>query len=222
MVMTRATEERQATVRPLRTTPSAEPRNSRGLVMVGASGMALAVLLFALGAVMRSNANFSQDYVARQLAEQRITFKPVDALSPEERQTECLVRFQGQPLTTGKQAECYANSYVGRHQKSVADGKTYSELREVQTGLRAQVAEAQVANDPRLPELQRQLADVTAKRQTLFEGESVRGLLLTSYGFSTLGAKADQAATVATAGGAALLLLSLVLLARAMRRRSSA
>jgi hypothetical protein len=183
--------------------------------------MALAMLVLALAAVMRSNADFSEDYVARQLAEQRITFKAADALTPEERRTECLLRFAGQPLITGTQAECYANNFIGRHLKSVADGKTYSELREVQTSLRAQLADAQARNDPSQADLQRQLNEVTAKRQTLFEGESVRGLLLTSYGFSTLGTKADQAATVAMAGGGAIVLVSLLILAKAMRGRRS-
>ena len=47
-------------------------------------------------------------------------------------------------------------------------------------------------------DIQRKLGESTGKRQTLFEGEALRGLLMTSYGFGTLGAKADQAAGFAT------------------------
>ena len=61
-------------------------------------------------------------------------------------------------------------------------------------------------------DLQRELAEVNGKRQTLFGGETVRGLLLTSYGFGTLGTKADQGAPVAFAASAVVLLLSLVVL----------
>jgi hypothetical protein len=188
-------------------------------VVLPAVGLALAAVLLVLGAVMRDNARFAEDYVARQLGEQRIRFAPVEALAPEERATPCLVANAGKPLTTGPQAECYANFFIGRHLKLVAGGKTFSELRGVQTALRSQVAEAQAKNDPKLADLQRQLNEVNAKRQTLFEGESMRGLLLTSYGFSTLGAKAGQAATVAFFSAGLLLPVSLGFLARGLRQR---
>jgi hypothetical protein len=195
-------------------------RNGRCL-LAGLAGLAVAALLLALGAVMRSNANFSEEYVGRQLSQQRISFKPADALTPEEREAECLVRFAGQPLTSGEQAECYANHFIGRHLQSVAGGRTYAELRGVQTTLRAQIADAQARKDPAAADLQRQLAEVTTQRQTLFEGETVRGLLLTSFGFGTLGSKADQAATVSTVAGGAVLVLALVVVARSLRRRAA-
>jgi hypothetical protein len=187
--------------------------------MLGIGGLAVAALLLALGAVMRSNADFSEEYVGRQLSQQRITFKPADALTPEEKESECLVRYAGRPLTTAQQAECYANHFIGRHLQSVAGGRTYAELRGIQTTLRAQIADAQARKDPEAADLQRQLNDVNGQRQTLFEGESVRGLLLTSFGFGTLGSKADQAATVATVGGGAVLLLTAVALARSAAKR---
>ena len=63
--------------------------------------------------------------------------------------------------------------------------------------------------DPALPGLQKQLAAVRAQRGVLFQGETSRGLLLTSFGFSDLGVKAGQAATVTFAAAAVLALLSL-------------
>jgi hypothetical protein len=219
--LTRAEAGPQLTqTEPTRTEPT-QRRSRRGLV-VGVGGLAVAALLVGLGALMTSNARFAEQNIGRQLAEQRITFKSADTLTPEERATPCLVKFAGTPLVTGAQAECYANHFIGQHLKSVADGKTYSEMREVQTTLRTQIAQAQATNDPAVGDLQRQLAEVTAKRQTLFEGESVRGLLMTSYGFGTLGSKADQAATVAFAGSGTVLVLSLAALALAARGRSGA
>ena len=215
MSMTHATEERAAD----RTGPADPSKGkSRGL-LIGIGGLAVAVLLLALGAVMRSNASFSEEYVGRQLAQQRITFKPLEALTPQERGTECLVRYAGQRLTTCKQDECYANNFIGVHLQFVAEGRTFAELREVQTSLRERLADAQARNDPAVADLQRQLNEINGKRQTLFEGESVRGLLLTSFGFGTLGAKADQAATVATLAGGAVLLLTALVLARSVSRR---
>jgi hypothetical protein len=180
----------------------------------GLAGIAVALTLVGLGSMLRSNAAFAESNVTKQMAEQRINFKPAEALTPEERGTPCLVKYAGQPLTSGAQAECYANHFIGNHLKKVADGRTYSEMRAVQTELRERLTRAQAASDPLVGDIQRELAEVTGKRQTLFEGETVRGLLLTSYGFGTLGTKADQGATVAFGASAAMVIFSLVILGR--------
>lgn len=128
-----------------------------------------AVLLLVLGLVLQNQANFAKSYVHDQLAAQKISFTPVKGLSDEEKQADCLVANAGKELTTGKQAECYANEYIGLHVKSINDGKT----------------------------------------DALFRGESLRGLLLTSYGFSVFGERAAQAAIVAFLAAAVLALASI-------------
>jgi hypothetical protein len=178
-------------------------------VLFSVGGIALAGLLLVLGLVMTSNANFAKSYVKTQLGQQNITFKTADTLTPEEAKSACLVQFAGQPLTTGKQAECYANEFIGLHIKSVANGQTYADLGTPQSALTAKVKAATAANDPTLPELQKQLTAVTAQRETLFKGETLRGLLLTSFGFSVFGVKGGQVATVAYIVAALLALLSL-------------
>ncbi|HVL07400.1 MAG TPA: hypothetical protein VM388_15530, partial [Acidimicrobiales bacterium] len=75
-------------------------------------GIGLAGLLLVIGVVMSSNADFSEKYVTEQLKEQKITFKAADKLTDEEKQSPCLVEYAGQALTTGKQAECYANEFI--------------------------------------------------------------------------------------------------------------
>src|SRR6476660_4001850 len=97
-------------------------------IMLSVGGVGLAVLLLVLGMVMTSNANFAKGYVHDQLAQQHIKFTAADKLSDEEKQSSCLVQYAGQDLTTGKQAECYANDYIGLHVKSVANanGLTYA------------------------------------------------------------------------------------------------
>jgi hypothetical protein len=185
--------------------------------LFSAGGIALAALLLVLGLVMTSNANFAKSYVKSQLSQQNITFKAADTLTSEEQQSACLVKFAGQPLTTGKQAECYANDFIGLHVKSVAKGQTYADLGAPQTALTAQVKAATATNDPALPDLQKQLASVTAQRETLFKGETLRGLLLTSFGFSVFGVKGSQAATVAYIVAGLLALLSLAGLFHALR-----
>ena len=178
-------------------------------VLVSLGGLALAVLLLVAGLVLTSNANFANNYVTEQLTAQNITFKSAETLTDEEKQQACLVEYAGQKLTTGKQAECYANNFIGLHLKSTADGKTYADLGAPQSALRAQVTQARESNAPNLADLEKQLSDVTAQRDTVFKGETLRGLLLTSYGFSEFGTKASQAAIVAYIAAALMLLLSI-------------
>jgi hypothetical protein len=158
---------------------------------------------------MTSNANFSKDYVKDQLTQQRITFKPLATLTAEENQSACLVKYAGQALSTGKQAECYANDFIGLHTRAVANGQTYADLGTPQSALTAKVKAAQAANDPALSNLQQQLTAITAQRETLFKGETLKGLLLTSFGFSVFGVKGGQVAMVAYLLAGLLALLSL-------------
>jgi hypothetical protein len=186
-------------------------------VLFSAGGVALAGLLLVLGLVMTSNADFARGYVRDQLSQQNITFTPAAQLNEEESQSACLVAFAGQRLTTGKQAECYANEYIGLHLTAVANGQTYADLGEPQSALRADVAAAKAANSPRLAGLEAELAAVTGQRETLFKGETLRGLLLTSFGFSVFGVKGEQVATVAYVVAGLLALLSLAGFFHALR-----
>ncbi|MDT5038043.1 MAG: hypothetical protein QOE03_3228 [Micromonosporaceae bacterium] len=185
-------------------------------LLFSAGGVVLAGLLLVIGVVLTSNSNFSHNYVKSQLSQQNITFKTAGTLTAEEQKSACLVENAGQKLTTGKQAECYANEFIGLHLKSIAGGKTYADLGAPQTALTAQVAAAQQSNDPALADLQKQLATVTAQRDTVFKGETLRGLLLTSFGFSEFGTKAGQAAMVAYLAAALLALLGLAGLVHAV------
>ncbi|MEA2686703.1 MAG: hypothetical protein QOE93_1898, partial [Actinomycetota bacterium] len=115
----------------------------RRRVLWSFGGLVLAGLLGALGVVMTSNASFAKTYVKDQLGQQHIIFKSVDALTPEEKQSECLVKYAGQLLNSGKQAECYANEYIGLHVKTVANGQTYADMGVQFRALTAQVAAAQ-------------------------------------------------------------------------------
>jgi hypothetical protein len=176
--------------------------------MFSAGGLAIALLLVIMGVALTSNANFAKRYVRDQLSEQKITFKAESALTEEERKSECVVKYAGQALTTGKQAECYANDFIGLHVKTATGGKIYAELGGPQAALRTQVAEAKKTNAPNLEALEKELADITATRETAFKGETLRGLLLTSFGFSEFGRKGGQAAAICFAVAGLMILLS--------------
>jgi hypothetical protein len=190
-------------------------------VLFSIGGLAIAALLLIAGIVLTSNANFAKTYVADQLGQQHITFSTADKLTDSEKQVPCLVEYAGQPMTTGKQAECYANEFIGDHLKSIAGGKTYADLGDVQNQLKAKIAAAQKANSADLTDLQAQLTAANAQRDTAFKGETLRGLLLTSYGFSEFGTKAGQFSTVAYAGAGLMLVLALAGLVHAARTPKS-
>jgi hypothetical protein len=95
--------------------------------------------------------------------------------------------YAGQQMTTGPQAETYADHFIAVHLKEIAGGQTYSQVS----------ALAQAApTDTKL----------AGEVQTLFRGETLRGLLLNSYGWSQIGMYASYAAIgLAIAAGAVLL-----------------
>ena len=142
-------------------------------------GFVVAALILVVGLVLQNQANFATNYVHDQLAAQHIYFAPTSALKPNEN-NQCLKDNAGQQLVTGKQAECYANHYIAVHLSEVNGGKTYAETSN----------ELRALPDQTSPEAKA----LSAKSQTLFQGETLRGLLLTSYGFSIFG---DRAQTVA-------------------------
>ena len=102
-----------------------------------------------------------------------------------------LNQYAGQQLTTGAQAEAYADHFIAVHLKEVADGKTY-----------AQVSTAGPGRPDQRP-LQGQV-------NTLFKGETLRGMLLNAYAFWKLGQIALYAAIAAFVGAAVMLILTLL------------
>lgn len=181
-------------------------------IMFSVGGLALAGLLLVMGIVLNSNASFAKDYTRDQLSAQQISFKAADKLTDAEKAgAPCAIGYAGQALTTGKQAECYAQ-YIGVHVKATAAGRTYASQGDYITGLKAELATAQKAtpvDQAKVDDLNKQITAGTAARETLFKGETLRGLLLTSYGFSVFGVKGGEGATVAFLVSGLMLILSL-------------
>ena len=159
-------------------------------LLVSLGGLALAVTLAVTGLVFRANADFAKHNVQAQLAAQNISFPPASALSDEEKAQPGVVEYAGQKITTGDQAEVYANQYIGLHLKGTAGGKTYSEVSSL----------ARSAPDDQA---------LAGQKETLFRGETLRGLLLTTYAFWTLGEKAAQASAIFLFAGIMLFALSM-------------
>lgn len=175
-------------------------------------GLLFGVLLLVLGLVLTNQANFAEDYVTEQLSEQQIAFTPAEALSEEEAASACLVEFAGTPLDSGEKAECYANDYIALHMRESAteagyDGATYATLGGVQREIRAELQAATDAGDP-TEEIQGRLDAVNGLRETMFKGDTLRGLLLTTYGFSIFGERAALAATIVYIFAAVMVILA--------------
>lgn len=178
-------------------------------ITMSVGGILIAALAIVLGFVFQANADFATTYVRDQLSEQKIMFPVVEYLSEQEATVPCLVEFAGTSLDNGKKSECYANEYIGSHLKGIGGGETYATLGTPQRELQAKVADAKKANDPNLATLEADLAKVSGQRDSMFKGETLRGLLLTTYGFSVLGEKAALAATIAFFAAAILVLASI-------------
>jgi hypothetical protein len=177
-------------------------------LIFAAGGLLVAALILTLGLVLQNQADFAKSYVHDQLAEQRITFTPAKFLKADENDP-CLKQYAGMPLVKGKQAECYANNYIGVHVKAINDGKTYSETSSQARAVDAQLQALPDQNSAAATKLAAQSKELSGKATTLFQGETLRGLLLTSYGFSIFGDRAQQAAYVAYAVAFILFLASI-------------
>ena len=178
-------------------------------MIFSAGGIAVAILLVLLGIVFKTNADFADSYVHDQLAEQKISFTAAEFLSDEEKTSTCLIENAGTPLDSGKKAECYANDYIGMHLKGIGGGETYATIGAIQTKAKTALADATAANASNVAELKADLDKITGQRESMFKGETLRGLLLTSYGFSIFGEKAALAGMLSFLGALVMLLASI-------------
>ena len=170
--------------------------SSIGAVMGVALLVASGLLFFAHGYV--------HEQVTDQLREQQISFpaagtKAITSL-PSADQT-AINQYAGQQLVNGAQAKAFADHYIKVHLSEVAGGQTYS-----------QVSSKALAN----PQDQQLAGQV----QTLFRGETLRGLLLNAYAFDTMANVAFIAAWVSLLGGIVLLVLSALGLVHSRRPAS--
>ena len=171
-------------------------------------GLGLSVFLFVAAALLNWGASFADESVATQLSQQKITMPDQDsagfkALSEEAQLT--LAPFSNMPLTTGKQAQVYADFYIGSHLKGISGGKVYSEV----SGM-ALAASAKSKAEPANMQLAAESATLMGQRTSLFMGETLRGLLLYSFAFWQIGQIAMYASWAAAAGGVLMLVLSLL------------
>lgn len=190
------------------------------LIAVGA----VAALVFAVaGGLLSWGAGFSNDYVHDELGSQNITIPDEATLNADQSLTdderEALLEFAGEPLTTGVQAQAYAGM-IGAHVRAGTGDRTYAELGGPESAAREALADAREsgAADSEIEALEAELAEVSGQRDMAFRGETLRGLLLSSFAWYTIGQIAGIAAWVAY--GAAIVMAVLVVLGLLNLRRN--
>jgi hypothetical protein len=158
-----------------------------------AAGLALAAVLLVAGVLLTWGHNFVSNEVRAQLVAQKIVFPPAssDSIKSLPKADAAAMRvYAGQEMTTGAQAQTYADHFIAVHLSEIGGGLTYSQL------------SAKAMADPTNTKLADQVA-------TVFKGTTLRGMLLNAYGFWQMGQIALIAAIAAFAGAALMLILSL-------------
>ncbi len=149
------------------------------------------VVMLSIAALAFWAHSFTTDMVRTELAAQKVYFPDKGSPELDPATYPELQKYAGQLVDTPEEAKAYANGYIGEHLRQIADGKVYAEV------------SSESMKDPNNKELQ-------AQKQSLFQGETLRGILLTSgYGFGTIGKIAGIVAYVAVAMSVALGLLAI-------------
>jgi hypothetical protein len=167
-------------------------------VLVGTVGLFLAAVLVVAGSLLTWAHTFVDHEVHTQLAAQKIFFPPKGSPAIAGPEFKEMGQYAGQQLTTGAQAQTYADHFIAVHLKEAGNGQTYAQL-----STKAQA-------NPNDQKLAGQVA-------TMFKGETLRGLLLNAYAFGTMGMIAGIAAIAAFVAAGVMALLSILGLWHARR-----
>jgi hypothetical protein len=158
--------------------------------LLTAGGLALSAVLLIAGTLLLWGHSFVNNQVHTQLAAQQIFFPAAGSESLSDPQVgPYLNKYAGQQLVNGAQAQAYADHFIAVHVHEIAGGQTYAQL------------SAKAQANPSDTKLAGQV-------QTIFRGETLRGLLLNAYAFWKMGQIALYAAITAFAGAGLFLLLS--------------
>ncbi len=166
--------------------------------LLSIAGAVVTVVLLVASGLLLWAGSFANNTVAQQLADQRITM-PAGAAIADPQIKPYLEQYAGQPMTTGAQAQAYADHFIKVHMNAASQGKTYGEVSADYTAL--------TKNPNADPAAVKAAADL---RQTMFMGDSLRGLLLNAYAFGTLGMIAVYAAVASAVGALAMAVLTLL------------
>ncbi len=161
-----------------------------------------------VGGVALGLGRFVQDNIRTELSSQQISFSAADQLSDEEKAVPGVLDNAGQPITTGDQAKIYSE-IIALHVRTSAESAgypdaSYATLGGIQRQFRAEVAKATDAKDQAaMDDANAKLTAVTNLRNTMLTASTLRGNLLSAYGW-------DNVATGVIATGGFILALAVV------------
>lgn len=166
-------------------------------------GLLLAAFLFVAGGLMQWGYTFTNNTVKSQLSEQAITMPSATHNAKEASDVTAFFAANGNKMmTNGKQAQMYADHYIAFHLSSMP---TYAAA----SGASRAAAAASAAKpaDAALAQAAATAAQVT---DTVFKGQSLRGMLLNAYAFWQIGQIALYGAIAAYLGGIIFLILAIM------------
>jgi hypothetical protein len=148
-------------------------------VLASAGGLVMVVVLVVAGGLLMWGYSFANSNVHNQLAEQQIVFPSKAAFAHPVAGSEItpsmigtVSKYAGQPLVTGQEAAVYANDFIGVHIQEIGGGLTYAQLS---------------AKAMALPKGSAAYTAAEGTVTTVFQGTTLRGLLLEAYAFSEFG-----------------------------------
>ena len=171
-------------------------------ILAAVGGLFLAVTLIVSGVLLAWAHDFIGNEVHTQLAAQKIYFPPAGSAAIKAPEFAAMRQYAGQQLTTGAQAETYADHFIANHLIKIGGGKTYAQV------------SAEALASPGNTKLAATAAD-------LFQGETLRGLLLYGYAFATMGTVALYGAIVAFVAAVALFVLAFLGFRHARKSREA-
>lgn len=158
------------------------------------AGLLLAVVLVVAGVLLTWGHSYASNQVTSQLSAQKIVFpttgNPEFKALPKADQT-AMARYAGQLMTNGAQAHVYADNFIGYHLSLIGHGKTYSQLSALS---RANPKDTALAGQV----------------QAVFQGTTLRSMLLEAYGFWQLSQIALIAAIASYIAAGLMLVLSIL------------
>src|SRR4051812_32844863 len=149
-------------------------------------GSVLFLLLSVGSGLLLWGSGFAHNMVHNQLSEQQIKFPPKGSPGLDPKEFPGLQRYAGQAVDSGPKAKAYADQFIKVHLKGIANGQTYSQV--------SALAQKNPGD-----------AKLAAQVQTLFRGETLRGLLLYAWGWSVVGMIAYWTGIAALLGAVAVL-----------------
>ena len=145
-------------------------------LLASIGGLVLVATLVIAGALATWGYSFANNDVHNQLSQQQIVFPAKgSAALASPKIGPYLNQYAGQPLTTGAQAEAYADHFIAVHLSEMPYNGVYSKV---------SAASMAAPNN----------AALKAEVQTTFQGTTLRGLLLEAYAFSVFAELAMWAA----------------------------